>query len=519
MAVFLAPVFAHAKTPNDPQYLDQSEFYAQISAPDAWDYATGSSKVVIAIIDTGIDSWHDDLATNVWVNPYEISDNGIDDDGNGFIDDMHGWNFVENNNNIRPSVFENINDPEAVRHGTIAAGLIGAVGDNGKNGAGLNWQVKIMALRAVDSSGSGSYDSISQAVVYAVKNGASVISMSVVGEGFDENLKKMMRWAYDQGVVLVAAAGNNRYDGRGDLDTNPVYPACFDSGDQENWIIGVTAVNKNDQLSRFADYGQCADIAAPGEKIYSIERYAPDYGYKKNFGGPWQGTSFATPLVAGAAGLIKSLHPEWSAGKIIETILNFGDNISAINQSLGITMPPRLNVGTVVKQAYYSRLPVENISYGLTGNNIWMTTGTKKIDLITVLDARPISFATEYFTDSWSPEFAVLISRPPFLYVQLYKNNGRYWREFSLQNSKNALGQKILVGRDLDGRSILTISKYIRKTNQTVWEVYGMTGDLLQNARYKGVVSDWQMAPNYAGIDAKIKVKGKLTTKRVGWYN
>jgi subtilisin family serine protease len=180
--VFSTPVSVLARTPNDPRLADQQMMWSQINAPTAWDITTGSKQVIVAIIDTGFDSWHDDLSPNVWVNKKEIPDNDIDDDRNGYIDDIHGWNFVENNNNPRTSVFEAGDDPESVRHGTIIAGLIGARGDNGRDGTGLNWNVQMMPLRAINSRGSGAISNVIKAVDYAVAEGADVISMSFVSE-------------------------------------------------------------------------------------------------------------------------------------------------------------------------------------------------------------------------------------------------------------------------------------------------------------------------------------------------
>ncbi len=520
----MAPCFVWAMAPNDPGYSDQVKFYEQVQAPMAWDYTTGSFKVVVATIDTGADIWHSDLEKNIWANPYEIPDNGVDDDNNGFIDDVNGWNFVENNNNVRPSVFENLDDPEAIRHGTIIAGIVGAIGGNGVNGAGLNWNVRIMPLRAVDSSGAGVYSDISQAVVYAVKNGADVISMSIVGKDLDDNFKTIMRWAYDQGVVLVAAVGN---DGE-NLDEHPVYPACLDKGDKENWMVGVAAVGSADKLSYFSDYGVCVDIAAPGEKIYSVERYAPDYGYKNSFGGPWKGTSFAAPFVAGTAALVKSLHPEWSPRQIIANILDNADNITNLNKVVitGASVLKRLNVGQSVAIAYHSGGQAIDYNFGFKGNEVWCATSTGKYFFAGVSDARVVGLAFGEFTNSWRPEVALLLERKPYLYVRLLKNNGSFWREFSLKNSQGAMASQIVISQDENGRPTLAVDKYSVKTGETVWEEYSLTGELLHSAKFKGRASSWKVAADRGGIEAKIKAKNPylpagrgLTAKRVEWYN
>ena len=313
------------------------------------------------------------MDANVWTNPNEIPDNGLDDDHNGYVDDVNGWNFVENNNDVRTSVFDKTDDPEAVDHGTLVAGLIGAIGDNDRDGVGVNWQVQIMPLRAVDSNGSGSLLDVARAVDYAVDNGADVISMSFVGNDPEDVLKKSLKRAYNRGVVIVAAAGNNNAVSDGNLDVDPEYPVCFDSGDAENWILGVSSVGLNDQLSDFADYGGCVDIVAPGEGIMSTERYAPAYNYKEEFGGKWYGTSFAAPMVAGAAALLKSVRPDWGAKEIIADLLTSTDNIDASNPDFkGKIGSGRLNIGKAVAAAVADIKPhqFDNLYY-YKGNQIF----------------------------------------------------------------------------------------------------------------------------------------------------
>lgn len=365
MAAFLAMVFLAypsalvlAKVPNDPKYSLQKSFYKQIGAPAAWDYTVGTSSVTVAVIDVGVDITNNDLKENIWQNQKELPDNGIDDDRNGFIDDMHGWNFVENNNDIAISVIKVSDDSGAVSHGTILAGLIGAVGDNNVLGTGLNWQIKIMPLRAIDSDGNGSLNDVAKAINYAVKNGADIISISFVGDKNSFSLQESLFNARKYGVLVVAAAGNNRNDGTGDdnLSKNKQYPICLDFENSENWILGVTAVDKNDKLSDFANYGACVDISAPGESIYSTQRYAPQYGYSKNFGGPWSGSSFSAPLVAGAAALIKSVRSDWGSKEIIADLLATADDIDSLNPGLvGQSGYGRLNVGRAVSRALESR--------------------------------------------------------------------------------------------------------------------------------------------------------------------
>ncbi len=343
------PTLVFAKIPVDPYYNNQQSMWDQINAPSAWDRVTGSPAVTVAVIDTGIDISNDDLRGNIWHNNGEIPDNNVDDDNNGYIDDSDGWNFVENNNDVRPSVFNSTDDPEVVKHGTLVAGLIGAVGDNGIAGTGINWQVKIMALRAIANSGNGSSDNVAAAVEYAINKGADVINMSFVGDGEGTLLKQAFRRAYDKGIVVVAAGGNNRGEHHGDLDQFPQFPVCLDKGDADNWIVGVTSLNNRDRLSSFADYGSCVDISAPGENIYSTDRYAPQYGYPLNFSGPYQGTSFAAPLVSGAAALVKGIRPDWRAPQIIDLMLSSADSVDYLNPLfVGRMGRGKLNIGKIV---------------------------------------------------------------------------------------------------------------------------------------------------------------------------
>lgn len=359
LAALLCPdVFASAKVSADPSFSLQESFYGQINAPAAWDYTVGDSNVVVAVIDVGVDIGSEDLKENIWKNEKEIPGNGLDDDGNGFVDDIYGWNFVENDSDVGISVIKEVDDSSAVSHGTILAGLIGAVGDNNILGAGLNWRVKIMALRAISSSGGGSFGDVAKAITYAVNNGADIISISFVGEQNSNNLQQSLRLAHQKGVLVVAASGNNRNDGTGNdnLSKNQQYPICSTFPDLEDWVLGVTSVDKNDKLSDFTNFGTCVDISAPGEYIFSTQRYAPQYGYNKNFDGPWFGSSFSAPLVAGAAALVKSVRPDWKAKEIIANLLATADDVDVLNPGyVGQMGYGRLNVGRAVARAVESK--------------------------------------------------------------------------------------------------------------------------------------------------------------------
>ena len=349
---------AQARLPNDPRWRSQEPFYDKIGALSAWDFTVGTTSVVVAVIDSGVDITHGDLKNNIWKNTKEIPGNKLDDDQNGYVDDVYGWNFVEKNNDVSISVIKPEDESGAVNHGTILAGLIGAEGGNDFLGAGLNWRVNIMAIRAIDNQGGGSLVNVASAVNYAVENGADIISVSFVGPSSDAGLFNSLRNAYKKGVLVVAAAGNDRNDNNGIENLTKVrqYPICLDADYSENWILGVTAVNLKDKLSDFADYGNCVDLTAPGEGIYSTHKYAPEYGYTENFDGAWAGASFATPLVAGAAALVKSIRPDWQAKELTANLLASADDIDGLNPGyVGQIGYGRLNVGRAVALAVASK--------------------------------------------------------------------------------------------------------------------------------------------------------------------
>lgn len=484
VAFLLFPIMpAQAKIPTDPRYGEQAVFYKQIQAPQAWDISTGSKQVIVAIIDTGADIWHEDLRDNLWINSGEIPDNGVDDDGNGFADDINGWNFVEQNNVVRPSVFEVKDDPDAVHHGTVIAGLIGA-GSNGLGGVGLNWQVKIMPIRAMSSDGSGTLENVAKAVDYAVMNGADVINLSVVTDINDAYLASRVRAAYLSGVVVVAAVGNNG------LSTNadPVYPACADQEDSSNWILGVASVGTTDKLNLFSNYGNCADIAAPGTGLMSTERFAPEYNYPENFGGPWNGTSFATSLVTGAAALIKSVRPEWGAKEIITALLTTADSIdSRATSTLG-----RLNVGRAVTMSYIKRAdgPIMNNFFYISGKRVmsYNFTQNKLRAVSSYNDATIADYALADTNSNGKADMVILIKRGKYYYVVKVPDNGRM-EEWSVPtecypNKKDEL-RKIswLVEND---EPKIVVSGYLSTKKSTAFNLFNLEGDKLTTLTLSG---------------------------------
>jgi hypothetical protein len=312
------PSIVSAKITNDP-FVKQWA-YSHISLYEAWDITSGSNNIVVAVLDNGFDTFHPDLRKNVWKNVDEIPNNKIDDDKNGYVDDVYGWNFLDDNNNPRPNV-ENLTAKEkregVFNHGTLVAGIIGAVGDNELDGVGVSPKVSLMNLKVLGNNGNGSFSGFPKAVRYAVDNGADVISISMVGDLDTTNIVEAVEYAYANDVVIVAAAGNDGHD----LNKNPLYPVCLGAEKNREMIFGVSAINENRRLAAFSNFGSnCVDITAPGQGLNSLLRFSPSNDLKERYGKNWNGTSFATPLVSGAVALIKSIQPNWGPKEIFDAI-------------------------------------------------------------------------------------------------------------------------------------------------------------------------------------------------------
>ena len=299
---------------------------ADIDAPRAWDVTHGSGSTVVAVIDTGVDYTHPDLAANMWINPNEIPGDGLDNDNNGYVDDVQGYDFVNRDG-----------DPmDDQGHGTHVAGTIGADGDNGLGISGINWNVQIMALKILDASGWGEQSDAIEAIQYAIDNGANITNASWGGDPYSQALYDVIASGRDVDHIFVAAAGNGNELGIGqNNDAVPYYPASYNLDN----IVTVSATDDSDRLGGFSNYGYTTvDLAAPGVDILST---VPGGGYGLN-----SGTSMAAPHATGVLALVQDLHPDWSYLQVIEQVLESVDvlpELYGLNATAG-----RLNAAAAV---------------------------------------------------------------------------------------------------------------------------------------------------------------------------
>ena len=280
------------KTPDDPDYGFLWGMNT-IMAPSAWEFTTGSKEVLVAVVDSGVDYNLPDLAANMWTNPGEIPDNGIDDDGNGYIDDYYGWNFA--NNNADPM--------DGQGHGTHVAGTIGAVGNNGVGVTGVNWDVSIMAVKGLGDDGRGFTFDLITGVIYASNMGADIINNSWGGEGAPS--RALIEAIRMSPALIVFAAGNSSTN----LDIEPDSVTINAPN-----VILVAASDAIGNPAPFTSYGKSTvHVAAPGVSIYST---TPNNNYEF-----FQGTSMAAPMVSGLAALMKAANPELSASEMKNIIM------------------------------------------------------------------------------------------------------------------------------------------------------------------------------------------------------
>lgn len=292
-------------SPNDPKYTDGTLWGlnntgqnggvadADIDAPEGWDVLNSASNIVVAVLDTGIRSTHEDLATNIWVNP---------------LDGGYGWNALTGTSN--PA------DDEG--HGSLVSGALGAAGNNGKGVAGVAWQVRIMACKCFNNARTAFDSDIITCIEFARTNGARIINASFDSSSLSLSLSNAVYAARNDGIILVASAGNSAVD----IDSSPRYPACYNIDN----IVSVAATTRNDTLWSLSNFGATnVDLAAPGNQITSTFFLA-----NNSYIGSLSGTSFSAPYVAGACALMLVKYPAETHQEIIARVLNAADPLPAL---------------------------------------------------------------------------------------------------------------------------------------------------------------------------------------------
>jgi subtilisin family serine protease len=332
-------VYADTTSPNDPKYVDGTLWglnnygqnggtaHADIDAPEAWDVLTSASNIVVAVLDSGIRATHEDLASNLWVNP---SDGG------------HGFN-----------AFTGTNDPsdDSTSHGTMVAGVLGAVGNNGKGVTGVAWRVQMMACKCLNN-GAGSDSTVIACIDYAVTNGAKIINASFDSPTPSLALSNAIVATRDAGIIWVASAGNNTYN----VEVNPSYPTCYGIDN----VVSVAYTTRTDALGGFSNYGAIhVALAAPGDQIYttfaaSDTYYWPPSGLGINIAG----TSFSAPYVSGACALLMAQYPADSYQETIARLLNATDPLPSLAGKC--RTGGRLNLRKVLRTIRVATIPTES---------------------------------------------------------------------------------------------------------------------------------------------------------------
>ena len=384
------------KIPNDARFGEQWALHntgqtggtpdADIDAPEAWEIQTGDPNVIVGILDTGVDLDHPDLAANIWINEDEIPGNGIDDDENGYVDDVHGYDF-----------FNEDGDPQDDHyHGTHCAGIVGAVSDNGDGVTGVAPNVRIMALK-IGPPERPILDAGIEAIYYAANNGAQITSNSWGGNSYSQALEEAFNYADQVGLVSIGAAGNN--DSKQDF-----YPAMYE------FVLAVASTDHNDVKSDFSNYGDWIDVSAPGSEILNTKFDDSYYSLS--------GTSMAAPHVAGLAALLFSEHPDWTPSQVRLRIKNTADDINDSNaEHFGLLGSGRINAHKALMPAEpslkFADVNIDDDLYGASvGNQDGIANAGETIELLVSLRnvGAEISESAEVRLRSTGPHVSILDS-------------------------------------------------------------------------------------------------------------
>lgn len=289
---------------TDDNNINNQWYLPKTKIPDAWEFSKGSSAVTVAIVDTGIHAAH-----------IELNDGRV----------IGGYN------SITKEVIASQASSDDNGHGTAVAGIIGAIPNNGRGLAGVNWNIRLMPIKALDAEGNGFISSVASGIIWAVDQRVDIINLSLGGPGFgaDQTLNSAIEYAYNNGVLVVAAAGNDLVEFGANLDANPVFPICSDLG--KNMVLGVAATDISDQKADFSNFGiNCVDLSAPGKRILTTAFIPSDPANNVLIYG--SGTSLATPIVSGVAALLKASNPSLTNINLRDSLIEAVDDISFLNQ-------------------------------------------------------------------------------------------------------------------------------------------------------------------------------------------
>ncbi|MEI6257455.1 MAG: S8 family peptidase [Planctomycetota bacterium] len=472
--------------PNDPLFSSQwglqnvgqysTAIGADIQATQAWNVTTGSRNVVVAVIDSGIDITHPDLAANIWTNPGDAAGQGVDSDNNGYVDDIHGWNFVDNNNDVS----------DGYGHGTHVAGIIGAVGNNGIGVSGVNWQVSLMVLKIQDSRGIGYTSSVIAALNYITMmrrdHGINIVAANaswVSAAGYSVVVQEAIRAEGAVGVTFVAAAGNNASNN----DVIPRYPAGYDLPN----VITVAALSESNTLAAMSNYGAVnVDLAAPGTLIKSTFP-GGNYGFLS-------GSSMATPQVTGVVALLAAAKPGISVAEVRSAILGTTTpvanlvgktvtggrlNAFAALASIGATAPqsaPVSNPPTAAQRDWVQAvgritISANTASSSVAGNSVMVLRGLSVADVhlratvaVRAVTGQAVGLVARYSGPSDRNMYLGRLVKQPAGYVgQIWRNVGGVWRLLAARAVPRSSGllQFDVVGNSLtlsfDGRKLISV--------------------------------------------------------------
>jgi hypothetical protein len=419
--------------PPDPHYADQWH-HPLMRCPEAWNISTGSPDVVIAMIDAGVDFDHPDIAPKIFVNPDEIPGNHTDDDGNGYIDDVSGWDFYNGDNSPEPIPDGQDNDgngspDDNVAYGTLTAGLAAAAA-NGFGTVGVDWQARILPLQVFPDDGGTAVSTVVEAMAYAIDMGVDVINLSLGGDFYVASFDTPIREAYQAGIVVVASNSmGSEFTGASSTWASPV---CNDGPNLgvDNFVLGVGATDRDDRRAVESTVDSSGyrfvDVSAPGASLFGPRYQNPDFPAFASFFGVVSGTGYAAPLASGLAALLRAQMPAATNAEIIEHIRQTADDIDGVNPAFA----GKLGTGRINAAA----------AFGLRPPALTWTGGPGfRQDGVHPNAGRPVRTAFQFSVKVTDPDG----SEPDYVRLLLRKD-GERWRSHPLQASP---GQDIAEGR------------------------------------------------------------------------